>query len=238
MRVKAMHPRTGHNYGLRPMQGLKRRKSLGQLVYDHLRQAIVRGDIVAGTRLVESRVAGAQGISRTPVREAIHKLERERFIERLPRGGFRVLGLSRQDIVEAFGIRGVLEGYAARLAVLHHQADDLKPLEEKIAEFDRLLERKSLRGLPEVNTRFHERLYALSGSPRLVGMINALRDQIFRFRRVLIEDEIQARVSNEDHRRILAHIRRRDAEAAERLVREHIGRDQETVLRIIDRDAL
>lgn len=91
MRIKPRHPEADLKIALRPMRGLSARKSLGELVYGNLRQAIVRGDLAPGTRLVESRIAGAQGISRTPVREAIHKLERERFIERLPRGGFGVL---------------------------------------------------------------------------------------------------------------------------------------------------
>jgi len=230
-----MHSEIGSKIELRPMRGLIRRKSLGQLVYDNLRQAIVRGDLVPGTRLVESRIAGAQGISRTPVREAIHKLERERFIERLPHGGFSVLSLNRQDIVETFGIRSVLEGYAARLAALNYQADDLKPLEAKVDEFERLLRRNQLRSLPDVNTQFHDLLYALSRSPRLVGMIDALRDHIFRFRQIILRDARQARVSNDDHRLILEHIRRRDVEGVERLVREHILRGQEMVLTTFDR---
>ncbi len=235
MRIKPLQPEANLKIALRPMRGLSARKSLGELVYDNLRQAIVRGDLAPGTRLVESRIAGAQGISRTPVREAIHKLERERFIERLPRGGFGVLGLNRQDIVETFGIRSVLEGYAARLAAINYQADDLKPLEAKIDEFERLLRRNRLRGLPDVNTQFHDLLYALSRSPRLVGMIDALRDHIFRFRQIILRNAHQAWVSNDDHRLILEHIRRRDAEGAERLVREHIVRGQAMVLKTFDR---
>ena len=235
MRIKPRLPDANLKIVLRPMRGLSTRKSLGELVYDNLRQAIVRGDLAPGTRLVESRIAGAQGISRTPVREAIRKLERERFIERLPRGGFGVLGLNRQDIIETFGIRSVLEGYAARLAALNYQADDLKPLEAKVDEFERLLRRNQLRGLPDVNTQFHDLLYALSRSPRLVGMIDALRDHIFRFRQIILRDARQARVSNDDHRLILEHIRRRDAEGVERLVREHILRGQEMVLKTFDR---
>ncbi len=234
MRIKTRYSEADLASALRPMRGMRTRKSLGELVYGNLRQAIVRGDLTPGTRLVESRIAGAQGISRTPVREAIHKLERERFIERLPRGGFSVLGLNRQDIVETFGIRSVLEGYAARLAALNYESDDLQPLEAKIDEFERLLREKKLRGLPEVNTQFHDLLYALSRSPRLVGMIDALRDHIFRFRQIILKDERQARVSNEDHRLILEHIRRRDAEGVERLVREHIVRGQAMVLKTFD----
>jgi DNA-binding GntR family transcriptional regulator len=226
-----MHPEPNFKIGLR---GLKHRKSLGQMVYDNLRQAIVRGDLLPGTRLVESRIAGAQGISRTPVREAIHKLERECFIARLPHGGFSVLGLDRQDIVETFGIRSVLEGYAARLAAINYEADELDPLEAAIDEFERLLEKKQLKRLPEVNTRFHDLLYALSRSARLVGMIAALQDQIFRFRQIILRDERQARISNEDHRLILDRIRRRDADGAERLVREHIVRGQGMVLKTFE----
>lgn len=238
MRIKSRYSEADLASALRPIRGMRMRRSLGELVYNNLRQAIVRGDLAAGTRLVESRIAGAQGISRTPVREAIHKLEREDFVERLPRGGFRVLGLNRQDIVETFGIRSVLEGYAARLAALNYRADDLRPLEAKIDEFERLLRGKKLKGLPEINTQFHDLLYALSRSPRLVGMIDALRDQIFRFRQIILKDERQARVSNEDHRLILDHIRRRDAEGVERLVREHIVRGQEMVLKTFDARSL
>jgi DNA-binding GntR family transcriptional regulator len=230
-----MATRTGHSKTATPaLKSLTVRKSLGGQVYEKLKRAIVHGELKPASRIVETRLAVALGISRTPVREAIHKLERERFIERLPHGGFSVLGLSRQDIVETFGIRSVLEGYAARLAALNYEPDDLKPLEAKIDEFERRLRRKKLKGLPEVNTQFHDLLYGLSRSPRLVGMIDALRDHIFRFRQIILRDEQQARVSNEDHRLILAHIRLRDAEGVERLVREHIVRGQKMVLKAFD----
>ena len=88
-----------------------------------------------GTRLVESQIAEVQGISRTPVREAIHKLEREGFVVRQPKGGFTVLGFNREDIEETFGIRSVLEGYAAKLAAIRHRPEELKSLEKKINEF-------------------------------------------------------------------------------------------------------
>jgi DNA-binding GntR family transcriptional regulator len=236
MPKKANHA-TGSK-ALKPLKSLRQRKPLGQMVYENLRQAIVRGGIAPGTRLVENQIAEAQGISRTPVREAIHKLERERFVERLAHGGLRVLGLSPQDIIETFGIRSVLEGYAARLAALNYQVDDLEPLEAKIDEFQRLLEKKQLKNLPEVNTQFHDLLYTLCRSPRLIAMIYALRDHIYRYRQIILKDERQARTSNEDHRLMLQHIRRRDAERVEQLVREHILRGQEMVLQAFDRDRL
>ena len=141
-----------------PLQVLQERKPLGQHVFDNLKQAIIRGKIAPGEWLVESHIAEMLGISRTPVREAIHKLERERLIERQPRGGFTVLGLNRGDIDETFGIRSVLEGYAARLATLKHQPKELKALEKKIEEYKHCLDKKQLKALPEINTEFHELL--------------------------------------------------------------------------------
>ena len=213
------------------LQVLQERKSLGEHVFDNLKQAIIRGNIAPGEWLVESHIAQMLGISRTPVREAIHKLEREGLIERQPRGGFTVLGLDREDIEETFGIRSVLEGYAAKLATVKHQSKELKALEKKIEEFQICLKKRELDSLPEINTEFHDLLYALSKSPRLIHMINALRDQIFRFRQMILKDDKLAHISNEDHIRMLNFMRKRDAEGVEKLVRDHILRGQNEILR-------
>ena len=214
-----------------PLQVLQERKSLGEHVFDNLKQAIIRGNIAPGEWLVESHIAQMLGMSRTPVREAIHKLEREGLIERQPRGGFTVLGLGREDIEETFGIRSVLEGYAARLATVKHQSKELKALEKKIEEFQVCLNKRQLDELPAINTEFHDLLYALSKSPRLIHMINALRDQIFRFRQMILKDDKLAHISNEDHIRMLTFMRKRDAEGVERLVRDHILRGRDEILR-------
>lgn len=225
--------------GLEKLSNLEERKSLGQHVFDNLKKAIIKGDIAPGSRLIEIRLAETLGISRTPVREAIHKLEREGYLRKLPRGGFHVLGLDRDDVEETFGIRTVLESYAARLAAVKHQKKDLKHLEEKINLYQKHLDKKNLDALPKINTEFHDLLYALSGSPRLIKMINDLRDQIYRFRQMILRDEKMAHMSNEDHKLMLEHIRRRDAEGVERLVREHLTRGQEAVLnKLSDEDYL
>jgi len=206
------------------------RKSLGQYVYENLKKAIVKGQLPAGSRIVESRVASALGISRTPVREAIHKLEKEGLLSQNPSGGFFVMGLSRSEIEETFGIRSVLESYAARLAALKHTEADLVPLEEKIREYERALEKGDTEALAKINTAFHDLLYGLSRSPRLIRMISGLRDQIFRYRQVILKIEDMAKTSNQDHRLMLERIRQRDAEGVERIVREHILRGQDVVL--------
>lgn len=220
--------------GIESSGAMPLRVSLGQHVFEKLRQAIIRGDIPSGTRLVESRIADALDISRTPVREAIHKLEREGLLKRLPRGGFTVLGLTREDIVETFGIRSVLESYAARLAAIKHREEDLRPLEEKIEEFQRCLDDGQMEGLPGINTEFHHLLYALSRSPKLIKMITDLRDQIYRFRRIILKNDRRAKTSNEDHLKMLKAIRKRDENRVEKLVREHILRGQKMVLSALE----
>jgi len=220
--------------GLEELGKIGERKSLGQHVFENLKNAIIKGNMLPGGRLIESRLAETLGISRTPVREAIHKLEREGYLRKLPRGGFSVLGLSRDDVEETFGIRRVLESYAARLAAEKHKKSDLKPLEKKIKLYQKHLDSKDLEALPDINTEFHDLLYALSRSPKLIAMINNLRDQIYRFRQLILKDEKFARMSNEDHKDMLERIRQRDARGVERLVGEHLVRGQKAVLESYD----
>ena len=222
------------NSYFKTLKALPERRSLGQNVYESLRKAIVRGDIIPESRLVETHVADAFGISRTPVREAIHKLERESLLRKNPAGGFYVAELTRADIEETFGIRSVLESYAARLAAVKHREEDLLPLDEKISEYQKYLDRGEMKALLRINTEFHDLLYALSRSPRLIRMINDLKDQIYRFRQVILKVEKMARASNHDHRLMLQYIRKRDEDRVESLVKEHILRGQEVVLREFD----
>jgi len=220
--------------GLEDLVKIGERKSLGQHVFENLKNAIIKGEILPGSRLIESRLAETLGISRTPVREAIHKLEREGYLRKLPQGGFSLLGLSRDEVEETFGIRGALESYAARLAAEKHQASDLEPLEQKIRIYQKHLDRKDLDALTDINTEFHDLLYALSKSPKLIKMINNLQDQIYRFRQLILKNEKMAIMSNSDHKDMLTLIRQRDAEGVEHLVREHLARGQKAVLESYD----
>jgi len=213
------------------LQSLPARRSLGQGVYERLKQAIVQGDFDPGSRVVESRLAAALGISRTPVREAIHKLEREGLLRQDPNRGFFVEGLGRADIEETFGIRSVLESYAARLAAIRHLEGELQPLEAKLGEYQKCLDRGNLGALPQINTEFHDLLYGLSRSPRLIKMINGLRDHIYRYRVVLLKVEEMAELSHADHRLMLMAMKQRDAERVERLVKDHLLRGQDIVLK-------
>jgi DNA-binding GntR family transcriptional regulator len=217
------------------LDSIPERRSLGQQVYERLKQAVVKGDIEPGARVVESVIGERLGISRTPVREAIHKLEKEGFLARSSSKGFLVADLKRSDIEETFGIRTVLESYAARLAAVHHRPQELEPLVEKVEQYRDCLDRGDTEALLSINTEFHEMLYGLSRSPRLIKMINDLKDQIYRFRRVILNRDDMARISNEDHRLMLELMRRRDADGVERVVREHLLKGKDVVLLEFDK---
>lgn len=210
---------------------LQERKSLGQHVFENLKQAIVRGELQPGKRLVENQIAETLNISRTPVREAIHKLEREGLLEKLPRGGFIVPDLTRENVEETFGIRSVLEGYAARMTAILHRGNDLDPLEKKLDEYQLHFDRGQMDVLPKINTEFHDLLYGLSRSQKLIKMIGDLRDQINQFRKIILTNKKLAKKSGEDHRLMMKYIRDRDADGVEMLVRKHILRGQEAVLK-------
>jgi DNA-binding GntR family transcriptional regulator len=208
----------------------KERKSLGHDVFEYLKNAIIDQTIEPGSRLVESKVADMLGISRTPLREALHKLEREDWIEKIPSGGFKVVTLTHEDIEQTFGIRSVLEAYAARLAAENYQGTDLAPLEEKMDEFKKCLETKDADQLQKINTQFHDLLYSLSKSPKLIKMINQLRAQISRFRQIILKQEEYAHKSNDDHAKMIEAIKKRDGKKAEQLVRQHIIKGKDAVL--------
>ena len=209
---------------------LPERKPLGEHVFDNLKQAILRGDLPPDSRLIESRIADAMGISRTPVREAIHKLEKEGLLKKLPGGSFFVVELTQEDIEETFGIRSVLESYAARMATLNHHEEDLLFLEKKIEEYQDCLDRGQMERLPDINTEIHDYLYELSQSPILTKMIGDLSHRIYRFRKILLKNEKRASISNKDHQKMLKAMKKRDAERVEQLVKEHVLRAKKMVL--------
>lgn len=207
------------------------RKSLGEDVFEYLRDAIINQTIEPGSRLVESKIADILGISRTPLREALHKLEREDWIEKIPSGGYQVVTLTKADIEQTFGIRSVLEAYAARLAAENHKAKDLVPLEKKLKEYQKCLAfQKDHDKLQQINTEFHDLLYSLGNNPKLIKMINQLRSQISMFRQIILKQEEYARQSHEDHINMLAAIKNRDGDAVEQLVRNHIIKGKNVVL--------
>ena len=212
-----------------------KKKSLREEVYQSLRKSILHGKLKGGQRLIEERLADQVGISRTPVREAFHKLERDELVTRLPKGGFAVREFTKGDVEEIFGIRSALESYAAYLATFHIGSDKISILEKKLKESEDALGKGNDDKVVQLHTEFHDVLYKSCKSKKLVEMINTFRDYFYRYRSALLHIENAVRTSNEDHRQMLEAMKKKKPRLAERLVRKHLERGKDLVLREIDK---
>ena len=208
-------------------------KPLGREVYEALRESIINGELRPRERLIEENLAAETGASRTPVREAIKKLESEGLVTKLPKGGFIVRPLTVSDIEEVFGILSVLESYAAYLATIRLKEKTLSKLGKAIKRFDEARRKKDPDKLVMANIAYHDVIYKASGSKMLQDQIHLLRDYFHRYRRVLMELPDMATISNKEHRAVLEAMRDHDAETVEQLVRKHVLRGGSILLNAI-----
>jgi len=211
------------------------RMPLWERIYRRLRGAIQRGEFDPGTRLVEQRLAEELGVSRTPVREALYRLEREGLVTKVPHKGIVVREQDPEELKEVLELRGLLEGYAAALAAKKGDEELFDELEEILKRSEEALEKNDIDELVKLNTQFHETLYRRCGNHKLLELIKDLRDQFFRFRTSILRIKGMPRVSIEDHYKMLELMRKGESQAVEKLVREHIGRGKERLLREIRR---
>ena len=212
---------------------ISKRQPLREEVYETVKKAILRGHIRSGQRLIEEQLAAALGASRTPIREAIHKLEKDELVVRLPKGGFCVRQFTVEDIEEIFGIRTVLESHAAVLATKHITPESFSLLEKKIEKSKARLARGDVAGLVRLNTEFHDTLYKSGGSKHLYRMISSLRDYFYRYRVAILGVDGMPEMSIQDHRDMLEAMRAGDSAEVDRLVRRHILRGKDIVIQQI-----
>ncbi|MFQ5846083.1 MAG: GntR family transcriptional regulator [Candidatus Methylomirabilales bacterium] len=205
-------------------------RPLREEVYDTLRQAIVRGELAPGIRIVETELAGRLGISRTPIREAMRRLEAEGFLSKGPGSSLVVSEMSLEEVEETFRIRAVLEGFAARLAAERATPEGIAKVEEVLRRSEALVGTEAPERLLSWNTRFHDGLNALSGSAQLQQLLQVIHDKILRYRRITLEVGRARKQWLQEHWAILQAIKDRDPEQAERLVAEHVHRKKETLL--------
>jgi DNA-binding GntR family transcriptional regulator len=203
-------------------------RSIRDLVYESLRKAIFDGNLKPGDRLVEIALAQELNVSRTPVREALRKLETEGLVEAVPRKGVIVRGFDPEDILEVYTIRMALEKVAAVRTARRITSEELEELQDHLdraAEWSARADRDEPGACAEVfeaHQRFTDGLVRASRMPRLIGLIETYREYLERFRRVTLSgSERRLRVQRE-HQAILDAVRRKDREALERLVQEHL----------------
>lgn len=208
-------------------------RPLGEMVYESLRDAIVNQVLKPGERLMEMDLADEMGVSRTPVREAIRKLELEGYVVMIPRKGAYVAGLSIKDINEVFEIRGALESLAAGLAAQRATEKEIEEMELNLAMESSHFESSDLLKTIEVDTKFHELIFNASRNSRLLIMVKELREQVQRFRTTTLAVPGRMKFALDEHREIVEAIANRDVEAAQRAAREHIESAEAALLEVI-----
>jgi DNA-binding GntR family transcriptional regulator len=209
-------------------------RPLSEEVYDVLRSAIVGGDLLPGSRIVEADVARQMAISRSPVREAVRKLEQEGLVEYVPRRGTIVVGLSREDVADAYQLRAHLEAYGARLAATRASDASLTQLLDLIERMRECAAAQDLDGLVAVDVEFHQQMCRASGSRRLLRAWHTLNPAQWTMISGLRLSELSLEQIAERHWPILAALESRNPDTAESIIRAHILELGERVLAGLD----
>jgi DNA-binding GntR family transcriptional regulator len=202
--------------------------------YEHLKASILSGRFNPGERLAEEHLAKELGISRTPIREALHKLESEGLIKPLASRGFVASQDSKDDIEELFEIRAVLEGYALRLICGRITDTVLAQLEETVEKGEEALRRHGLDEIFQWNTRFHDTLHDLiTDKRRLYHQMVTMRQYVLRYRKNTLQYPDGGARTVDGHRKILLALRLRDPDLCERVMREHIQQSKTDALQFL-----
>jgi len=210
-------------------QEARKRKLLREHVYTGVKTAIISGDFQPGKRLIEEKLAADMTTSRTPVREAIQKLEKEGLIFRLPRGGFAVKAVTEAEVEEVLGLRSVLEGYAGYLATSRITDHEMRQLEEIIAHEDECLRNLNVDEFIRLDGEFHDVLYKSAKNARLYALLHDLRDYMYRYRVIILRYQRKPNLAVQDHKQMLASIKAKSPRQVERLVRKHVSRGKEII---------
>lgn len=192
-------------------------------VISTLRAAILGGKLPAGRRLLEPDLARELGVSRTPVREALRALEKEGLLQRAPGRGVVVVEITAEDVEEIYTMKAVLEGVAVRLTCQRASEKDVERLHRFIDEMQGLAERDDIGAYAAVSREFHAALIQAARSRRLAELHRLVDMPIQRLRVFALSQPGRPRESVREHRAILDAIARRDSEAAEALIRKHVG---------------
>lgn len=202
------------------------RTTLADRVFALMQEAIIKGDLEAGSRISEAELAARYGVSRGPLREALRRLEGRQLITRIPHVGVRIMALSLEELLQIYEVRETLEGLACRLAAKHMPASEIAELKQLLAKHAQQIEEQEGRAYiqEEGNVDFHYRVIQGSHNAVLIHMLCGElyhRVRIYRGQFSITEGRPQQALA--EHQRILDAIEARDGELAEFLMRRHIA---------------
>lgn len=203
----------------------KPRDQLGDSAYERIREAIRAGQLPPGSRIVESELASWLGVSRTPIREAVLRLEQDGLVTYAPRQGLTVASLDYQAVIELYGMREVLEGTAARFAANHASQAEVETLKEML-DMERSIEDAESDRAAIANRQFHQILYFAAHNRFLLKSLNALSDSMMLLGHTTLAMPGRHKTAIQEHTAIVEAITTGDADGAEQAARAHIREAQ------------
>jgi DNA-binding GntR family transcriptional regulator len=210
---------------------IQNHRPLREMVYEELKTQILTGKIVPGTRLMEIELADNMGVSRTPIREAIRKLEKEGLVVIEPRRGAYASQISTEDMIAILEVRQDLEGLAAYFAATRINSGELENLRNAFESYNQAVKEGITRDMIKYDTKFHRMIVDASHNKILVQMIEQLQELVLRFRYVYYDDFRRFEKMPKEHSDIIDAIIRGDGEAARAAADVHIDRLKELVIR-------
>lgn len=207
---------------------------LRDVVFNTLRQAILKGELKPGERLMEIALAEKLGVSRTPIREAMRKLELEGLVVMIPRRGAQVANITEKDLNDVLEVRIALENVAIEKACTRMSEEDMGRLWLAAKEFERIMAEGNLVRLAEADVAFHEIIYRASDNKRLNQVLNNLREQIYRYRVEYLKEEETRNVLVKEHEELTKAIRERDVKKAQEISFRHIENQRRAIIQSIE----
>ena len=207
---------------------------LRDVVFNTLRQAILRGEMEPGERLMEIQLAQKLGVSRTPIREAIRKLELEGLVIMIPRKGAEVAHITEKDMKDVLEVRSTLEELVVELAIKNVTDEKIEELKCANKVFESAIESKDAVNIVEADVKFHDILYSMTNNARLIQIINNLREQMYRYRLEYVKDARTHSIIISEHNDIIKQIRDKNVPVAKTVIHQHISNQEKGISRLLN----
>lgn len=206
---------------------------LRDVVFYTLRRAILKGELKPGERLMEIQLASQLGVSRTPVREAIRKLELEGLVLMIPRKGAEVAEITEKNLRDVLEVRCALEELAVQLACERMDEEGLEKLRRAADDFVSVQSNADITKVAQADVDFHDIIYMATKNDKLIQMLNNLREQMYRYRiEYLKQKDSYPRLVSE-HKEIIAAIEKHDKAKAIRITSQHIANQVQAVVDLL-----
>jgi len=210
--------------------------SLEEKVFFTLEDEILSGELTKGESLTEIALSKRLGVSRTPIRGALHRLAEDGLVEISPNKGAVVLGIDKEDLIDIYKVRNRLEGLASASAAINISDEELSELRESVELSEFYISRGDTEKVKELDTAFHQLIYRASGNHQLENILTELHRKIKTYRKLSLSVSGRVAHSISEHREILKAIEERDSALADSLTSRHIERALENVIFALDNE--